>query len=320
MTSDEDAYLEKMAKMRLRPTRLLAPPGVSLFDPKWIFIILAAHEGLLVLENYGPDDDTRWVVLFGAGMPQDMRRIDMVFSAAAYHEKYQDFIIHIRGIEVDEQSPEKGKGGWSYAMTDIASGEAIKLHVWFVDIFLRDSQAHLIAHYTDPNAADPRYKELTKRRGGVGIELMEHSLQDQQSSIRLIENDVLLADMQRIIDAAEKQKRGGSQARARLSKDQIKKYYPAYSNANAALQQLLKNRRYKFISKYSALDRLEILQSAFPDAPPGIIERLANYTTRHEIALQLAMYQVANIPIGTWEKDRLRDHLNESKDANGVKN
>ena len=317
-TIEDDVRLKKMAKMRLRPTRLLGPPGASLYDPKWIFIILAAHDGLLVLENYGPEDDVRWINLFGAGMPQDLRRIDMVFSAGAYHEKYQDFIIHIRGIEIDEQNPERGVGAWLFAMTDTASGEAIKLHIWFVDIFLRNSDAHLIAHYTDPETVDPRYKQITKRTGGVGIELMGHNPSDKESSIRLIQNDVLLADMQQIINAAQG-KHGGSQARVQLSKDQIKKYYAAFSTANATLGKQLESRRYRFISKYLPPDRLDILKSAFSDAPAEIVEKLANYTTRNEIALQYAMYQVAMVPIGTWKKDRLLDYLNESKELSGIK-
>lgn len=319
-SDEEEARLKKMARMNLTPTRLLGPPGWRLYDPKYIFIILAAHSGIIVMENYGPEDDKRWITMLAAGLPDDMRRMDIVFSAAAYHERYKDFAIHIRGVEVDEKDATRGKGAWLYTLKHDESGEQIRIHVWFTDIFLRNSQAHLIAHYTDPNKAESRYKQLTLREGGVAVELMDHDPHDHKSSIRLIENDVLLSNMQVILDAAVSAKRGGSQARMPLSKDTIKKYHPAYGKANALLRDVLNARRYKIISKYSPVDRLDILKHAFPEQLPEIIENLANYNTRHEIALQLAMFEAGEIPIGTWQKDRLIDFLNKSKELNGIKN
>jgi hypothetical protein len=320
LTEDEKQHLEKMARMNLRPATLKGPPGASLYNPKWVFIILAAHGGLVLLENYDETDDPRWITMFGSGLPRDMRRIDMVFTAAAYHEKFKDFAIHIRGVEVQEQNPKRGEGAWLYTLTHHESGEQYRVHIWFIDIFLRNAQAHLIAYYTDADTADARFKQLTKRTGGVEIELMGHDMNDKASSILLIENDVLLTDMQSILDAAATAKHGGSQARASLSRDQIRKYSPADARANATLRNVLKNRKYKIISKYSPIDRLDILKSAFNDASPEILEALASYNTRDEIAMQLAMWEVAQVPIGTWKKDRLLDYLKESVELNKPKN
>lgn len=114
LTSDQLAELkardEKIARMNLCPAKLLGPPGWRLYDPKYVFIMLDAHSGIIVMENYGPDDDRRWITRFAAGLPQDMRRMGIVFSAAAYHEEYKDFAIHISGVEVDKQNPDQGKG------------------------------------------------------------------------------------------------------------------------------------------------------------------------------------------------------------------
>ena len=216
---DEDSeYNERMAGLRLKPTKLKGPPGAVLYDPEWIFQILENYNGLIVLEN-DQDDDARWFSLVGAGLPQDMLRVDFVFLARAFHTKYKDFAIHARGVKVDSASPEKGKGGWRLNYTDKDKSESYSVHVWFMEMFLLGSTAQLIAHY-NPNI-NLEYSRLTRMGKGIRFEIVDHNPDDKKSSIRLIENDILLLDPASVLAAAERAKVGRPSDSGNFKKDDL---------------------------------------------------------------------------------------------------
>lgn len=173
-----------------------------LYESEWIFSALDENNGRIVILD--DDTDIRWFSLLGAGMPQDMQRIDAIFTADIYHEKYKDFAIHLRGVIAEPENLEKGEGFWRLSLID-SLGEPVLVHVWFAEMFLRGTKAYLLVHYNADS--DPIYRKLTGLKRGPRFELSGHDPDDRESSIKLIENDLLLTDPKSILEAIEKNQR-----------------------------------------------------------------------------------------------------------------
>ena len=152
----------------------LTRPGFTMLIPhgtpqeRWIFDALPYFEGAIVRRSDGTD--IGWQVLFGAGMPDDLPLVDVIFSATGYDMKYKDFAIMGRGVIVDPGDRDKGRSSWLWHVRHKKSGAVLNAYLWSQKLFFRGSSSQLIAHYT--NGANESYIKLTGREVGVNYDLI----------------------------------------------------------------------------------------------------------------------------------------------------
>lgn len=193
----------------LQPLESMNFPRVNLFTvegtpmEEWVFPGLEQSGGLIISTD--DDTDPRWTVMYGAGMPQDLRRIDVIFLAAILHPKYEDFAIHCKGVVADPMDIDKGSAAWKWRLTKNETGEVFVVHVWTAEIFLRGSSTRCVGHY---NAGiNPHYQELTGISPGIRFELSGVDPDDVNSAHRLIDSIALLQGAQAAFDAVAKRGR-----------------------------------------------------------------------------------------------------------------
>jgi len=92
-TAEEIArQVKQLESMNLSPVRLDVPAGTPV--SKWIFPALDKCSGLIIRVN--DQTDIRWLTMYGAGLPQDMTRFDVLFSVGPHNPSYKDFAIHAK--------------------------------------------------------------------------------------------------------------------------------------------------------------------------------------------------------------------------------
>lgn len=241
----------------------------------------------------------------------------LVLNGKFFHKEFGRYTVEMIGSQVAAETAKNFSPCQSLQYGEMFS-ESHPLLLWRQRVFYQAEKVWVPSLETTLSPTYPQvpYIESVWHPSRRTQEIVLSCPINTPKSIR----DSLLKNGRRMLQQIETEdnplSRGGSKARAPLSKDQIRIYHPTFGKAHEALRDVLESRKYKTISKYSDIERLAILKAAFPDEAPEIIEALIQYKTKRDVALQFAMWKVAKIPIGTWQKDRLTDYLKESEGLN----
>jgi hypothetical protein len=73
-------------------------------------------------------EDFRWEVIYGAGMPDKLPRIDIVITATVISQKFKDFAFHGKGVLADPENPDIGKGAWVFHYENRQTHELFIIH------------------------------------------------------------------------------------------------------------------------------------------------------------------------------------------------
>jgi hypothetical protein len=279
----------------------------------WLFPVVDQYRQPIVHLN--KKDDKRWVQLYGAGLPQDMTRADVILGVEPYNLKYRDFAVHGKGVVLDEAQPIKGKGAWRWNITHPENNNSISFHIWFINIFLRNAQVHAIAHYLAPvnKGADPLFIELYHGKTGTRVEYLDVEILDQKSTNRLTANIAdILNDFNSIINSAVQELRGRP-PHAVADPESIPLWSKQYDDALLLLQSETKKHGSPRLGKYPEPTRATIIKLAFPDIDNQTAEALSKFPRISKVALRYTGWKCSGIEIDAWKSDsEYRDILRKS--------
>lgn len=165
-----------------------------------IFPLLDQCGGVAIGMN--SNDELGRTILYGAGMPEILPRVDICVTAGIISNKLTDFAFHAKGILADPQNPDIGTGGWVFRHEHPQTKELFIIHVWHLTMYLRDSTASLCALYS--SGINPSFTYLTRMRKGAVIELYDVNPNEKEFAHRLIDHSSLLVNFQETLDVISK--------------------------------------------------------------------------------------------------------------------